>query len=102
MANLAKTIYLCAALHAGLTDCRAIYRSESLDFDIVFENSDSRLHDLVLPAVVSFREPEAIAADYHAAVQRNAVADPAIFPDRHVGMRRELVSDGASFVDHRL
>src|SRR3954452_25245652 len=63
VSDLNKAVHFGATLYSGFSDCRTVHRRQSLDLDIVFDNSNSGLHDLFVRAVCPFSESEAVTTD---------------------------------------
>src|SRR3954454_22196206 len=78
VADLAETIDFGTTFDARFTEAGAIHRGESLNFHVVLNYGNSRLQNLVLPAIRRFCKSEAIAADNDTVVQGDTIPDAAV------------------------
>src|SRR6185437_2063989 len=97
--HLNKIIEFRAASNTRFAHRGAIDSAVSLNFHIVTNKGDSRLLNLVPPAVMLAREAKAVAADYHAILQDNAMADLAPFADGNVTVREKIVPDARAAIN---
>src|SRR5436305_361354 len=102
VADLNKTVDLCASLHASFPDRCAIDRCQCLNLNVIFDDSDARLHDLELCPIVGFSKTKSVATDNHSVVQRHSVADGAELSNRHVRVSGEMAPYRAAVVNHNM
>ncbi len=96
---LYEVVDLGAAANACLADGCAIDGRVGADFDVVFEDDNTGLHDLVVAAVVFFRISVAIGADLGSVLEDHVVADAAELADGHVSVGLEVIADARATVD---
>src|SRR2546427_4864622 len=80
------------------TECRAIHGRVGADLDVVLDDHAAHLWDLPV-SIRERQEPEPIAADHRAGVERDPVSDPHPLPHHHTRVRREGLADADVPVD---
>src|SRR3989304_10283164 len=99
VADLDEVVNLGAAADAGFADGGAVNGGAGLDFDVVFDDDGTRLHDLVVAAGVFAGEAVAVAADDGGVLQDDAMSQLTMLAHHGVGVRHEVVADAGSAVD---
>ena len=95
MPYLNEIIDLRVRAYAGAADGGPINGGVGADLHVVADLHDPGLRHLEAPWTVA-RVAEAIAADDHARVKNDAVADPATLRHRHVGMQHATTAEPRS------
>ena len=99
MAYLNHVVEFCAAADLCFADGGAIDGAMRLNFDVIADDRDSALAHLVPGAVGLAREAEAVAADYDAVLEQDAMADAAVLAYRAVRVGEEVVADFRAAID---
>src|SRR5437763_13166658 len=92
MSDLHQVVDFHSATDARLTDRCAIDGCIRPNFDVIFENHDSGLHDFVVAAVVFLRISKAVGSNLGPVLQGDIVSNPAKLPNRNVRTRLEVVA----------
>src|SRR6516162_3562803 len=102
MSHLHEAIDFRAAFYSCFAHGGAIDAGETLNLDVILDHRDAGLHNLELRAIGSLGETEAIAADDHAVLENDAVADPAEFTDHGVGVGQKVISNLHTIVENHV
>ncbi len=99
MSDQHEIIDLGAAPDARLTHRGTVHARVGLDFDVVFNDCDSRLLHFVPAAVGLLGEPEAVAAHDSAVLQGRAMAHFTTLAHHCVRVGEEVVTDARVAID---
>src|SRR2546425_4964737 len=99
MSDQHEIIDLGAAPDARLTHRGTVHARVGLDFDVVFNDCDSRLLHFVPAAVGLLGEPEAVAAHDSAVLQGHAMAHFTTLAHHCVRVGEEVVTDARVAID---
>src|SRR5260370_12796929 len=93
MANEDKVVDFGTACYAGLPDCSPVDTGVSLHLDVVFEHGGAGLEHLVPCTVSLFCKTQSVAANHHAALQYDPVANAAKLPHDGARVREEIIAN---------
>ena len=100
--DLHEVVDLRAAADARLPDRRTIHGGVRAELDVVFDHHGSDLRDLLVRPVAAADEAVAVAADDHAVLQDDAIADGDALAERHVGVDHAVGADPGARADRHV
>ena len=97
--DMHQVVDFCPGLNSGLADGWPVYCTVRANLHIVFDDDARALRNLEVRAVRLLRESESFAADYHAVMENDPIADDRALANRALRVDDAVVADNSAGTD---